>query len=114
MTPMRPVRLHHEIPLSRRDFLRRAGGGFGGLALASLLSRAQASPASVPLNPLAPRPGHRPARIKSVIWCFLDGGPSHIDLFDPKPLLRRLHGQPLPESFPRPQTAMGTTGNPLM
>ncbi len=101
---------HFERPLTRRDFLSRAGAGFGGLALGSLLARA-----STPQNPLASRQPHVAARAKSVIWCFLDGGPSHIDLFDPKPELVRFHGQPLPASFPRPQTAMGVTAaNPLM
>jgi hypothetical protein len=58
---------------------------------------------------------HFPARAKSVIWCFLDGGPSHIDLFDPKPELEKLAGQPLPDSFDRPLTAMGKTAfTPLM
>ncbi len=50
-----------------------------------------------------------------MIWCFLDGGPSHIDLFDPKPELTRLDGQPLPGSFTRPVTAMGRTADtPLL
>jgi hypothetical protein len=103
---------HKSAPVSRRDFLRRAGCGFGGLALASMLAKASNPPLR---NPLAPRPTHFAAKAKSVIWIFLDGGPSHIDLFDPKPTLQRLHGQPLPASFPRPQTSMGiTAGNPLM
>jgi len=49
-----------------------------------------------------------------VIWLFMEGGPSHIDLFDPKPELDRLAGQPMPESFGRPITAMGTADNTLM
>ena len=58
---------------------------------------------------------HFPATAKSVIWCFLDGGPSHIDLFDPKPELDKLAGQPLPDSFDRPLTAMGSTAyTPLL
>ncbi|HJT34923.1 MAG TPA: DUF1501 domain-containing protein [Pirellulales bacterium] len=105
---------HREPPRSRRDFLLRAGGGLGALALASLLRNdAQATQATA--NPLAPRPPHFAARAKSVIWCFLDGGPSHIDLFDPKPALTRLDGQPLPDSFHRPVTAMGRTAyTPLL
>jgi hypothetical protein len=64
---------------------------------------------------LAARPPHFAARAKSVIWCFLDGGPSHLDLFDPKPELTRLDGQPLPDSFDRPVTAMGRTAyTPLL
>ena len=50
-----------------------------------------------------------------MIWCFLDGGPSHIDLFDPKPELEKHAGKPLPESFARPRTAMGVTAyTPLL
>ncbi|MDZ4778844.1 MAG: DUF1501 domain-containing protein [Planctomycetia bacterium] len=92
-------------PPSRREFLLRAGGGCGALALASLLNRqsigneAFTNTAAIEVAP----------RAKSVIWCFLDGGPSHIDLFDPKPELNRLAGQPLPASFKRPVTAMGRT-----
>jgi hypothetical protein len=94
----------------------KAGGGFGALALASLAPDGlRAAPANATLNPLAARPPQFAARAKSVIWCFLDGGPSHIDLFDPKPELTRLDGQPLPDSFPRPVTAMGRTAyTPLL
>jgi uncharacterized protein DUF1501 len=62
----------------------------------------------------AQAPHARPAA-KSVIWCFLDGGPSHIDLFDPKPALQKLDGKPLPDSFSRPVTSMGKTAyTPLL
>src|SRR5262249_50254335 len=103
---------------SRRDFLLRAGGGFGALALLSLLSQEAARAGSEEkalTNPLAPRPPHFKAHAKSVIWCFLDGGPSHLDLFDPKPGLQKLAGQPLPDTFKRPVTAMGNTAyTPLL
>jgi hypothetical protein len=92
-------------PPSRREFLLRAGGGCGALALASLLDR-NAIGNDLEVDTIAA--GIAP-RAKSVIWCFLDGGPSHIDLFDPKPELNRLAGQPLPASFKRPVTAMGRT-----
>ncbi len=99
---------HHQPAVDRRDFLARAGAGFGLLALHALLgpeTRAAAGAGS----------GHLPAKAKSVIWLFLDGGPSHIDLFDPKPELTRLAGQPLPGSFKRPVTAMGRTAyTPLL
>jgi hypothetical protein len=75
--------LHHEAPLSRRDFLARAGGGFGLLALSSLLQQAGigAEPDKTQVaNPFAPRQPHFPGKAMSVIWCFLDGGPSHIPL----------------------------------
>lgn len=108
---------YYESTRSRRDFLARAGCGFGSVALASILAREArgAASAAVPRNPLAAHPAHVPATAKSVIWCFLDGGASHLDLFDPKPQLDRLAGQPLPASFKRPITAMGKTAfTPLM
>jgi hypothetical protein len=106
---------HYARPLSRRDFLARAGGGFGSIALAGLLNQQNVSRgATLPAEQRPAKP-HFPARAKSVIWCFLDGGPSHIDLFDPKPKLEELAGQPLPDSFDRPLTAMGKTAfTPLM
>jgi uncharacterized protein (DUF1501 family) len=78
--------------------LRDAGFGFGTWALLDLLmrdGRLAAEPAS---GPLAPKPPHAPAKAKHVIFLFMQGGPSHIDTFDPKPLLKKLHGQPLPQS----------------
>jgi hypothetical protein len=103
---------HHEPAHSRRDFLTRAGGGFGLLALFDLLERQGYSKETTlqnSANPLSAKNPLLPATAKSVIWCFLDGGPSHIDLFDPKPVLTKLDGQPLPSSFKRPVTAMGRT-----
>jgi hypothetical protein len=71
------------------------------IALASILAEqgllAQEETRS--LNPLAPRRPHHPARAERVIFLFMSGGPSHLELFDPKPDLQRLHGQPLPDSF---------------
>src|SRR5262245_51624761 len=94
--------------LSRREMLRQAGLGFGTWALLDLLARngAQSAggvqPQGAPTqNPLAARPPHWPATAKRVIFLFMQGGPSHIDTFDPKPLLKRLHGQPLPPSVTR-------------
>jgi hypothetical protein len=84
--------------MRRRDFLRDSFCGFGSLALLSLLDeeRVRAAPA----DPLAPKPPHRPgAKAKSVIFLFMAGGPSHLDTFDPKPLLTRLDGQPRPAEF---------------
>jgi hypothetical protein len=113
------ARTNHRLqPTSRREFLRRAGAGFGGLALAALLARDAAAGTSARCaanNLLAPRPPHLPPRARSVIFCFMDGGPSHIDLFDPKPQLKKWAGKPLPSSFARPMTAMGSTAyTPLM
>jgi hypothetical protein len=110
--------LHREPAQSRRDFLVRAGSGLGLLALLDLLERqgyGEETKPQQPANPLASRKPHFPATARSVIWCFLDGGPSHLDLFDPKPLLTKLDGQPLPASFKRPVTAMGRTAyTPLL
>jgi len=88
--------------LSRRDWLRHAGGGLGGIALTSLLARdgwlhAAESPAQP--NPLAPRPPHFPAKAKAVIYLFMHGGPSHVDTFDPKPALTKFDGQSAPEEY---------------
>jgi hypothetical protein len=81
---------------SRREFLQRAGGGFGILGLAGLLQQSgllAAHGAQTPTGPLQPRPTHFPARAKAVIWCFMYGGPSAIDLFDHKPELDRNDGK---------------------
>ena len=99
----RPRRHHPEAstPLSRREMLLRAGGGLGAWALLDLLKRDglhAASPEAEPENPLAPKPPHFPARARSVISLFMQGGPSHIDTFDPKPILAERHGQALPPS----------------
>ena len=108
---------HKRMARSRRDFLRNAGSGLGAFALASLLDQdgllPKAAAATVP-DPLSPKKPHFKPTAKSVIWVFLEGGPSHIDLFDPKPELARLAGQPLPASFGKVVTAMGTSNNTLM
>src|SRR5438034_9547742 len=101
---------HVESTASRRDFLLRAGAGFGALALTALL----AEDSGAQTSPMAPKAPHFAPKAKSVIWLFMEGGPSHVDLFDPKPELERLAGQPLPASFGKPMTAMGTGGNTLM
>jgi len=80
------------VAVSRRDFMNRAGGGIGGLALACLLAGEQRAGAALPPDPLAVRPPHYPARAKRVISLFLFGGLSHIDSFDPKPELVRQDG----------------------
>ena len=101
---------------SRREFLFKAGGGFGALALASLLARdeARAALSGNPVNPLVPQAAQFAARAKAVIFLFMEGGPSHLDTFDPKPELDRLHGQKLPASFGTVLTPMGTGGNTLL
>jgi hypothetical protein len=82
---------------SRRAFLRSVGGGFGLLGLAGLLE--QEAHAASPAGTSTAVGLHRPARARSCILLFMVGGPSHIDLFDPKPALQSLDGKPLPPSF---------------
>lgn len=93
--------------MSRRAMLRESALGFGSLALTDLLCRTSRATAenSGPVNPLAPKPPHFPARAKRVIFLFMKGGPSHIDTFDPKPLLDRDDGKPFPGQKPRVQFA---------
>ncbi len=74
--------------------LRKAGVGFGMLALADLLGRESLLAAEDrSQGPMAPRPPHRPVRARSVIWLFMEGGPAAMDTFDPKPELTRHHGR---------------------
>ncbi len=65
-------------------------------------------------DPMEPKASHHKPKAKSIIWLFMEGGPSHIDLFDPKPELEELAGKPMPESFGKPLTSMGTVGNTIM
>ena len=78
--------------MSRREMLGRAANGFGGLALLALMqSRGLGS--APPRNSLAARPSQYPARAKNVIFLYMDGGPSQVDTFDPKPRLTQEHGK---------------------
>lgn len=84
--------------LSRRDVLRRIGGGFGALGLSSVFADAGYLSAAAPTsNPQTPKAPHFPPKVKRVIFLFMNGGPSHVDTFDPKPVVSRRHGQSLPE-----------------
>ncbi len=98
--------------LSRRELLRVSSAGFGSVALAGLLGEQQLRAATAAgANPLAVREPHFPARAKRVIFLFMHGGPSQVDTFDYKPLLKRDHGKPLP--FARPKVVSGQTFNLL-
>jgi hypothetical protein len=92
--------LHDHLRLTRREFFTTTAGGIGSLALASLLAGdvGGANPARSVINPLAPKAPHFAPRAKNCIFIFLSGGTSQVDLFDPKPKLNELAGQPLPES----------------
>ena len=85
---------------SRREFLGRAGTGFGLVALADLLagesSRGAAPGSDRSANPYAVRAPHHAPRAKRCLFLYMPGGPSHIDLFDPKPKVAAMDGRPLP------------------
>ncbi len=102
---------------SRREFLRQAGGGFGAIALTAMLASdgfAESDTHRSTTSPLAPRQPHFAPRAKRVIYLFMHGGPSHVDLFDPKPELQKLAGQSLPESFGSVMTRRKVAQNPLL
>src|SRR5579864_5219421 len=82
-------------PLSRREMLLRCANGFGAVALAALLRDDGRAADATGKNPLAPKPPHFAAKAKNVIFLFMDGGPSQVDTFDPKPRLDKEHGEPI-------------------
>ena len=85
---------------TRRHFFQQCGIGVGSIALADLMAASmQGSETETAGNPLAPKPTHFPARAKRVIFMFMAGGPSQLDLFDHKPMLNQLNGQPIPQSY---------------
>src|SRR5262245_48424439 len=90
---------------TRRHFFGQCGVGVGAIALNTLLQRdGIAAPAAPkvrldPANPLAPRPPHFAPKVKNVIYLFMPGAPSQLELFDYKPKLRDLHGKPPPQSL---------------
>ena len=93
-----------DLFLSRRELLQRCGTGLGAMALATMLAEegalaAPATPADRSLNPLAPRAPHFPGKVKRVIHLFMNGGPSQVDTFDPKPMLAKYQGESLPQSY---------------
>src|SRR5881628_979440 len=90
-----------DLLLTRRELLTRSGMGFAMLGLAGLMGSEgllapPAEAASTLVNPLAPRSPQFPAKAKRVIHLFMNGGPSHVDTFDPKPALDKYHGKELP------------------
>jgi hypothetical protein len=87
--------LDFQLIQSRRQFFRHCAGGIGTAALAHLLAVEGRTAA----DPLAPKQPHFPAKAKNVIFLFMEGAPSQMDLFDPKPALQKWHGKPLPASL---------------
>src|SRR5262245_38236794 len=101
-----PTTVGHLKLATRRHFFGQCGVGVGAIALNQLLQRdGIAAPAPTntvkfdPANPLAPRPGHFAPKVKNVIYLFMAGAPSQLELFDDKPKLRELHGKPPPKSL---------------
>ena len=92
--------LHPLTLQQRRLFLQQCAGGLGGTALIHMLqSESQANIPNELTHALQPKMAHFAPKAKNVIFLFMAGAPSQLDLFDPKPKMRELHGQPLPESF---------------
>src|ERR1700737_1945820 len=91
--------------LTRRELLRRSGMGFGMLGLMGLLcEQAEAADYS---NPLVPKQPHFPGTAQRVVHLFMNGGPSHVDTFDSKPMLDKYHGKPLPTGTLRTERKTG-------
>jgi hypothetical protein len=113
MTMNQPLAL--ERLLCRRDLLRRGGMGFGMLGLAGLAAEeARAATPAAALSPLSPKPPQFPARAQQVVHLFMNGGPSHVDTFDPKPMLTKYHGKPLPDPNLRTERKTGAAmGSPF-
>src|SRR6516225_8401896 len=112
---LRFVPNHTPCGRTRREFLWQVGGGFAGLALIDLLTRdgffaglARAAEPKAALNPLAPKKPHFPAKAKHVVFLFMNGAPSHVDTFDPKPALTQHHGKPY-----KGKLAVGSNGRPV-
>ena len=105
-------REHVPRPSTRRELLLRSANGFGAIALQWLLARDAGAAARV--NPLAPKPPHFPAKARSVIFLYMVGGPSQIDLFDPKPALAKFAGSRLPDSYGKVGSQFTSGDTPLM
>ncbi|MFN3651343.1 MAG: DUF1501 domain-containing protein [Armatimonadota bacterium] len=111
---------HAALALTRRSLLGRSATGIGTLALAALINpelmrRAEAAPAGEAAKGTGGvvQPLHFPQKIKRVIHLYMAGGPSHLETFDPKPKLREMHGQPMPESFTKGQQIAQLQGQQL-
>ncbi|MCA1685522.1 MAG: DUF1501 domain-containing protein, partial [Planctomycetia bacterium] len=108
--------------LTRREALRRGGTGFGAMALGSLLSEAgllaptssaSAGPVPAGFTPLAPKRPQFAPKARRVVHLFMNGGPSHVDTFDPKPMLTKYHGKALPSSRPTERKTGAAFGSPF-
>ncbi len=106
-----PCRRIATLPLTRREMLSRCASGFGAVALSTLLAEAAQAAGGARRDPLSPRPPHFTAKAKSVIFLYMDGGPSQVDTFDPKPRLDRENGRPF--GMKMEPTQFNNNGNTL-
>src|SRR5262245_36076403 len=88
------------LPMTRREMLARLGTGLGTLGLATVLADGGLLAAEPPRNPLSPKQPHFRPRAKRLIHLFMNGGPSQVDTFDPKPALEKYNGKPAPADLP--------------
>src|SRR4051794_19962878 len=109
-----------DTTLSRRQLLHRCGMGMGAMALANLMAQAglastpEITGSSAPLNPLSPKLPQFPGKAKRVIHLFMNGGPSQVDTFDPKPSLEKFAGKSLPGEFlPTERRTGGALASPF-
>jgi hypothetical protein len=103
--------------LTRRTFFKEVGYGMGALALGSLLSTGAAAQQTPPQNQstaLLPKPSHFPAKAKNIIYLFMAGAPSQVDLFDPKPVLQKYDGQACPEEILKGERFAFIKGTPKL
>src|SRR3974377_599385 len=106
--------------VTRRHFFRQAGFGIGAAALTNLLNRqgwaeqSTAPPAVDAVNPLAPKPPHFAPKAKSVIYLFMAGAPSQVDLLDYKPKLQQYDGQNIPEELVKGERFAFIKGTPKL
>lgn len=112
---MSPLHNLLQSPATRREWLRRSGTGLGTLALAGALADAYGvtPTADAAVSPMIPRQPHFAAKAKHVIHIFCNGGPSHVDTFDPKPKLTEYHGKTLPtQNLPTERKTGAAFGSP--
>jgi hypothetical protein len=105
--PCSSALIRDPLPLSRRELLRRGGMGFGLLGLAGVFAEAEPARGASDLNPLAPKRPHFAPKAQRVVHLFMNGGPSHVDTFDRKPMLEVYHGKPLPSANLRTERKTG-------
>ncbi|MDB6122824.1 MAG: hypothetical protein JWQ71_1817, partial [Pedosphaera sp.] len=105
-----------ELPMNRREMLARCAGGFGALALTALLGDKSFAGPAISIGQMSPHTPHFPPKARNIIFLYMDGGPSQIDTFDPKPLLQKEHGQPFkmkmePTQFNKNGNTLGSPWN---